>query len=157
MNRVDLADLALGERIGLGGQGTVFPVSNRKINGIWDVVYKEYNDVLSNVQVAALTERADLVLELPATTGIWLCEKTAWPAATVESGGRVTGFLMRAIPDRFYFDLTNLGTSGTTRKPATWRVIQKPSRSDGRHQIALADGVRQQGVDEVRFIVLTAP
>lgn len=32
-----------------------------------------------------------------------------------------------------------------------------PSRSGGRHQIALTDGVRQHGVAEVRFIVLTAP
>lgn len=48
----------------------------------------------------------------------------------------------------------------TLRSPctATGRVVQHPSsRSDGRHQIALADGVRQQGVDEVRFLVLAAP
>lgn len=125
MSRVDRGSLTLGERIGHGGQGAVFRVANRKINQQWDVVYKEYNhDTLPDLRVEALESMAGLVTRLPAASAEWLCERTAWPAEVVESQGKVTGFLMREVPDRFRFDLRNLGADvGNTRRLANLEFL----------------------------------
>ncbi|MEV4114620.1 hypothetical protein [Nonomuraea sp. NPDC049695] len=118
MSRTDRAALKLGRRLGQGGQGAVHEVLDRKINGQWDVVYKEYDpDVLRQLDVAALTAMTDLIGRLPGWDAAWLCDKTAWPAGLVESGDAVTGFLMRSVPHRFSFDLRTL--SGAERKLAT--------------------------------------
>ncbi|MER6950240.1 hypothetical protein ABT294_40105 [Nonomuraea sp. NPDC000554] len=122
MSRTDRATLTLGRRLGQGGQGTVHEVLDRKINGQWDVAYKEYDpDVLRHLDVAALTAMTDLIGRLPGWDAAWLCDKTAWPAGLVEAGGAVTGFLMRAVPHRFSFDLRTL--SGTVRKLTTMEFL----------------------------------
>ena len=87
MSRTDRAALKLGRRLGQGGQGAVHEVLDRKINGQWDVVYKEYDpDVLRQLDVAALTAMTDLIGRLPGWDAAWLCDKTAWPAELVETG-----------------------------------------------------------------------
>ncbi|WP_329461501.1 DUF4189 domain-containing protein [Streptomyces sp. NBC_01431] len=102
---------------------------NRKINeadnGGWDVVYKEYSaNVLPQLDTAALEAAVALVGEPGFTEGKWLCEKTAWPAATVLRQGRACGFLMRAVPDRFYFTLRSLtGTTPGTRRLANLEYL----------------------------------
>ncbi|MEV1177424.1 hypothetical protein [Nonomuraea sp. NPDC049784] len=122
MSRTDRATLTLGRRLGQGGQGTVHEVLDRKINGQWDVAYKEYDpDVLRNLDVAALTAMTDLIGRLPGWDAAWLCDRTAWPAGLVEAGGAVTGFLMRSVPHRFSFDLRTL--SGTARKLTTLEFL----------------------------------
>jgi serine/threonine protein kinase len=125
MSQIDRGTLTLGRRLGHGGQGAVCAVANRTINQNWDVVYKEYNPgTLPHVQVNALTAMADLVSALPRPAGEWLCERTSWPAAVVESNGQVTGFLMRAVPDRFRFDLQNLSAAGgASKKLATLEFL----------------------------------
>ncbi|MGP8304342.1 DUF4189 domain-containing protein [Streptomyces inhibens] len=115
--------LTLGRQLGQGGQGTVYQVPNKKINeadgGGWDVAYKEYGAaVLPDLDAAALASRVDLLGELSADDGRWLCDKTAWPAAVVERAGHACGFLMRAVPDRYQFTLRSL--TGTT--PGTQRL-----------------------------------
>ena len=119
---VDHADLALGRQLGQGGQGTVYEVTNKRINeadhGGWAVVYKEYGPaVLPSLDPAALAAMVNLLAELRPHRARWLCEKTAWPAAVVERAGRPTGFLMRAVPDRFRFAFRSLtgGIAGTER------------------------------------------
>ncbi|WP_214318170.1 hypothetical protein [Nonomuraea sediminis] len=122
MSRTDRATLTLGQRLGQGGQGTVHEVLNRKINGQWDVAFKEYDPgVLPNLDVAALTAMTDLIGRLPGWDAAWLCDKTAWPAELVEAEGSVTGFLMRSVPQRYAFDLRTL--SGTVRKLATMEFL----------------------------------
>jgi len=114
---VDHASLTLGAVLGRGGQGTVYPVANRRINeavnGGWEVVYKEYNPAtLALLDADALRAMVDLLGNLDAVEARWLCDKTSWPVAVVERSGQVCGFLMRAVPDRFRFDMRAL--SGTT-------------------------------------------
>ncbi|MYW05775.1 hypothetical protein [Streptomyces sp. SID3343] len=118
---VDRGTLALGHHLGQGGQGTVYAVTNKRINeaegGGWGVVYKEYGaDVLPELDAAALASRVDLLGTLSAAEGRWLCDKTAWPATVVEHQGRACGFLMREVPDRFRFAYRSLSaTAGTER------------------------------------------
>ncbi|MFB7666926.1 hypothetical protein ACFC1R_23750 [Kitasatospora sp. NPDC056138] len=119
---VELGALALGRRLGQGGQGAVHQVLNKRINegagnGGWEVVYKEYNaSVLPQLDAAALEAGVALLNGLSAAEGRWLCEATAWPAAVVQRQGQACGFLMRAVPDRFHFTFQTLtGTNAGTR------------------------------------------
>ena len=115
---VELGSLTLGRRLGQGGQGIVHEVLNKRINesapgGGWPVVYKEYSPaVLPLLDRAALDACVRLLGGLSADDGRWLCEKTAWPAALIGRQGQVTGFLMRAVPDRFRFTLRTLTAQG---------------------------------------------
>lgn len=127
---IDRAALVLDLRLGQGGQGVVHRVANRKINqaaadGGWDVVYKEYAPaLLSELDAGALTAMVDLLGELSGTEGQWLCEKTAWPAAVVRTEEQVSGFLMRAAPDRFRFDFLSLsGAAGGARRLANLEFL----------------------------------
>ncbi|MFI6986894.1 hypothetical protein [Nonomuraea wenchangensis] len=122
MSRTDRSTLTLGRRLGQGGQGTVHEVLNRRINGQWDVAYKEYDPgVLESLDTAALTAMTGLIGRLPGWDAAWLCDKTAWPAELVETDGAVSGFLMRAVPQRYFFDLRTL--SGAERRPATLEFL----------------------------------
>lgn len=122
---VDIDTLTLGRRLGLGGQGAVHAVENKKINKDWSVVYKEYNPTsLALLDDSALIAMVDLLSDLNGDDGEWLCEKTAWPAAVVERDGDACGFLMRAVPDRFQFVMQSLGGSGTgTRRLANLEFL----------------------------------
>ncbi|NUR25029.1 MAG: hypothetical protein HOV83_04130, partial [Catenulispora sp.] len=118
---VDHGKLALGGELGRGGQGTVFAVTNRRINeavnGGWDVVYKEYNAAtLAHLQADALRDMVDLLEDLDSDDRRWLCEKSAWPIAVVEKSGQVCGFLMRAVPDRFRFSMRSLAGTAPPRR-----------------------------------------
>jgi len=117
MTIIQRSALSLGNQLGRGGQGTVYLVTNRTINQQWDAVYKEYSqNVLADLRDGALAEMAGLISRLPGPDARWLCGKAAWPAGTVEAGGRVTGFLMRAVPGPFQFDMRNIGPGGGTSR-----------------------------------------
>ncbi|MFE7601011.1 hypothetical protein [Streptomyces sp. NPDC057494] len=98
----DLSRVVKEQKIASGGQGTVWTVKDRTINGSWPVAYKEYHpEIRPRVDPQVL---ADLVAFVPAQergTGLWLAECTAWPAGLVTASGEVCGFLMRRIPQRF--------------------------------------------------------
>ncbi|MET7510459.1 DUF4189 domain-containing protein [Streptomyces albidoflavus] len=120
---VDHSTLALGRRLGQGGQGTVYQVTNKRVmptqGGGWDAVYKEYAPaVLSQLDVPALETLVGLPGRSGATQGRWLCERTAWPAAVVRRHGVTCGFLMRAVPERFMFDQRGLGSTVVGRRLA---------------------------------------
>ena len=123
MNPIDRDSLNLGERLGSGGQGVVYRVLNRKINGRWDVAYKEYNpSIQGELDFEALRAMVELIPTLPGSTAEWLCTTAAWPAALVERDGRGSGFLMRTVPDEYHFDYT--GFDGTVaRKLATTEFL----------------------------------
>ncbi|MEU4895467.1 DUF4189 domain-containing protein [Streptomyces sp. NPDC044780] len=126
---VEHGTLSLGPQLGQGGQGTVYKVLNKRINeadgGGWEVVYKEYGAaVLPDLDATALTASVALLGELSAADGQWLCERTAWPAAVVRRQGEIRGFLMRAVPDRFWFTLRSLaGTNGGTQRLANLEYL----------------------------------
>lgn len=127
---VEHGTLTLGHQLGQGGQGTVHEVTNKKINksaggGGWDVVYKEYSPtVLPGLDTAALREVVALPGELIPADSRWLCEKAAWPASVVECQGHTSGFLMRAVPDRFQFELRGLSSKGSgTKRLATLEFL----------------------------------
>ncbi|MEV4638069.1 hypothetical protein AB0J80_12030 [Actinoplanes sp. NPDC049548] len=97
---VDRDVLGVLRRVGDGGQGVVYLTDKIKINRTWSAAYKEYLPGTS-FDPDVLSRMVGFVPELDEGSGRWLCETTAWPAALVRTGGRVTGFLMRQIPERF--------------------------------------------------------
>lgn len=123
MNPIDRDALNIGERLGSGGQGVVYRILNRKINSRWDVAYKEYNpSIQEELDFEALRAMVELIPTLAGSTAEWLCNVAAWPAALVERNGRVSGFLMRTIPEEYHFDYTAF--DGTVaRKPATTEFL----------------------------------
>lgn len=113
---VDVDTLHLGRRLGQGGQGTVFAITNKKINVAggdgWEVVFKEYNATsLAQLDADALHGLVGLLTRLDRVEGEWLCSKSAWPAAVVERNQQACGILMRAVPDRFHFVLRSLAAT----------------------------------------------
>ncbi|MEU9335044.1 hypothetical protein AB0D49_18020 [Streptomyces sp. NPDC048290] len=120
--RVPRDALGLGPALGDGGQGKVYEVPNRLINRTWPVVYKEYKPhALAELRVDALERLAAFLPGRPAAEGRWLAVNTAWPAALVTDGGRVTGFLMCRIPDQFFVTLP-----GGVRKTAGFEFLLNP-------------------------------
>ncbi|MBT2394217.1 hypothetical protein J7E87_33625 [Streptomyces sp. ISL-1] len=104
---VQLASLVRGAQLGKGGQGTVWAVQKRLINGEWPVVYKEYDGKSRSELRADVLERMVAFLPRQADgTARWLGEHTAWPAALVRQGNDVHGFLMRQIPEHYFRVLT---------------------------------------------------
>ncbi|MFI6322807.1 hypothetical protein ACIBG8_35100 [Nonomuraea sp. NPDC050556] len=98
----DRARLALGRALGHDGQGMVHEELNGKINGQYDVAYKEFDpEVLRRVDLAVLAAMTRLSGRLPPPDAAWLSAKTAWPEELVETNGAVTGFLMRTVPPGF--------------------------------------------------------
>ncbi|MVU75942.1 hypothetical protein GPX89_01630 [Nocardia sp. ET3-3] len=126
---VDRSALVLGKRLGQGGQGSVYEVTNRKFTvgpgPAWEVVFKEYDAaLLPSLNAAALHAMVDLLFDMSATEGAWLCERAAWPAAVVEDQNQVCGFLMRAVPEAFRFDLRSLsGAASTSRRLANFEYL----------------------------------
>ena len=113
--------------LGKGGQGRVWAVRDDiRINKEWVVAYKEYDvGVLSGLNVDQLRRMVAFVPSLPAETGRWLCEQTAWPALVVCEASRVRGFLMRRIPPDFELHLPP--QNGISRiKPAGLQFLLNP-------------------------------
>jgi len=109
MTRIERSTLVLGERLGQGGQGAVYPVMNVKAGSRWDAVYKEYRpEARDQVDVAALEEMVRTVANLSEDDRLWLGERASWPTDLVSDEGAVSGFLMRAVPGEFYFALRTL-------------------------------------------------
>jgi hypothetical protein len=102
--RVDIGSLSLGAELGRGGQGRVVAVSGFRISGEWPAVLKIYSpEVVPKIDAGVLEKLVGLPRQLPPDDGRWLLENTAWPAVIAENQGVVCGFLMRTVPDPFYF------------------------------------------------------
>ncbi|MFJ9905006.1 hypothetical protein ACIRVK_19265 [Streptomyces sp. NPDC101152] len=101
--RIARSDLVLGRSLGDGGQGKVWEVEKRLINGTWPVAYKEYKpERQRELRTDALERMVAFLPGRPAVVGERLARNTAWPAALVTEGSQVRGFLMRQIPDEFF-------------------------------------------------------
>ncbi|MFE6701856.1 hypothetical protein [Streptomyces sp. NPDC057718] len=133
---VERSSLALGERLGSGGQGDVFPV------GGGAVLFKEYKNP-SEVDGAELAGLVDFRQSLAPADRARLDELAAWPLCRVVHGGRPVGFVMNAAPLR----MTWINGAGKRRllemqfllrtvKPG-WKHIVQPS-PEQRRDLALA-------------------
>jgi DNA-binding helix-hairpin-helix protein with protein kinase domain len=91
---VALAQLDLGEKLGGGGQGEVFRLRNRP-----GEVFKRY--LSPSVYADALTALVRFPESLAEKDREALHRQTAWPLARVTDGARVTGLLMREVPQTF--------------------------------------------------------
>ncbi|WP_030257501.1 MULTISPECIES: hypothetical protein [Streptomyces] len=110
MTKVRVERLTRGDKLGQGGQGTVWALPGRKINGEWPMAYKEYSAVCRDeLDGPALDAMVEFVPGLPPETGLWLCERLAWPAAVVLDDRGRCGILMRLVPDSFFIDSPQAG------------------------------------------------
>jgi len=108
--RIARSDLVLGAELGGGGQGTVWAVEKRLVNGVWPVAYKEYKpDAQRQLRIDVLERMVAFLPEQTLGVGQWLAAHTAWPAALVTEGTQVRGFLMRQIPDEFFITMPSGG------------------------------------------------
>lgn len=105
-----LNELGELDKIGHGGQGTVYRVPRVKTNFADSMVYKEYkSQVYGDVNFDALAAMPSLVeTALSYPDAERLIAMAAWPCEIVEDGGRPTGYLMPEIPEEFTISLTTV-------------------------------------------------
>ncbi|WP_440065568.1 hypothetical protein [Streptosporangium sp. OZ121] len=125
------------EPIGEGGQGVV-----TRVHGPGPLVYKEYMPQAGTVNEAALTDLVDFGHALPPSERRLLFSQCAWPTARIRDGDRITGFLMREVPDEFsgpIGDASKLVEVQYLLFPPghTWQSLHQPDIT-GRVEIALA-------------------
>ena len=88
--------LQLGEELGSGGQGRV----SRVVGQSAGLVFKQYKT--ADADPGALKMLVDFPLLLQPREREFLLDRSAWPLARVMREDRVSGFLMREIPENFY-------------------------------------------------------
>jgi hypothetical protein len=115
--RIDISSLMLGSELGGGGQGKVTGVNNLMINGQWPAALKIYTPGASSPDTDVLERIVAFPSYLSPGDNNWLHNRTAWPAMIAEDGGVVRGFLMRIVPDAYYFGFRTR-TQGTRRQLA---------------------------------------
>ncbi|MGV9944040.1 hypothetical protein [Streptomyces sp. NPDC003401] len=128
------SSLALGERVGSGGQGDVYAVTGSPL------LFKEYKDP-SKVNGTALADLVGLRQGLGQADRSHLDALAAWPLCRVVEGGRTLGFLMRRA------HMTWRTATGATkllelqyliRPPkAAWQDVAQPT-PEQRRALALA-------------------
>ena len=109
--------LGVLSKIGQGGQGIVYRAPNVKTKFAASMVYKEYKpQTRTDIDFTALAAMPALVEEsLSYTQAERLISFAAWPCAIIDDAGTPTGFVMPAIPDEFFIDLTTAkGVSPST-------------------------------------------
>jgi hypothetical protein len=115
--RIDISNLVLGNELGGGGQGKVTEVNGLVINGQWPAALKIYTPAARNPDTAVLERIVGFPRQLSPGDSTWVHEHTAWPAVIAEDSGVVRGFLMRTVPDAYYFGF-HTRTRGTRRQLA---------------------------------------
>lgn len=137
--RFDLNSLQLANSLGSGGQGHVTAVNRVTLNGQWAAAVKIYSPGVARlVNVAALEKIAGFPGTLSHSDGLWLHENTAWPAALVENGQAVCGFLMRRVPPEYYFSF-HTQTQGTWQKPTQIEFLLNSDRYVSSSGLAVTD------------------
>ncbi|OBG35455.1 hypothetical protein A5673_20040 [Mycobacterium sp. E3198] len=104
-------------KIGQGGQGVVYGAPKVKSKFADSMVYKEYKaHTRAEIDFAALASMRTLVEDsLSYRQAERLVSIAAWPCALVEEKGTPTGFVMPAIPERFFVQLrTAKGVASST-------------------------------------------
>ncbi|TDC69171.1 hypothetical protein [Streptomyces hainanensis] len=123
--RIELSTLAKGRKLGSGGQGTIWETDRTLNQGRWQAAYKEYARAITP-DTDALERMVSLPHQVPSGTRRWLAGHLAWPVALVTdagSGDRVTGFLMRQIPQDF---VRTLDIPGESERPSGMQYLLNP-------------------------------
>ena len=76
--------------------------------------------------------------QLSPDDGSWLYENTAWPSVIVEDRGAVCGFLMRIVPDAYYFGFQTQ-TLGTRRHLADMAFLLNSDRYISNSGLSVSD------------------
>jgi serine/threonine protein kinase len=114
---IDRAKLGALTKIGQGGQGVVYAAPKVTTKFAASMVFKEYKtQALAGIDFTALAAMPALVEDtLTYEEAERLISIAAWPCALVDDDARTTGFVMPAIPDDFFIELTTVkGVSSTT-------------------------------------------
>ncbi|MEU6582472.1 hypothetical protein [Nocardia sp. NPDC046763] len=138
---------ALGalQKLAEGGQGVVYHAPRARMQYATSMVYKEYKPtVLPTVDVAALEAMPDYLESLSFSEGFDLLSRAAWPCRLVEedASGTVIGFVMPAIPGKFFIDMTV--SSGVTSTTAQFQHLLNDDSVLTRRGIALTDRNRYE-------------
>ncbi|WP_288338252.1 hypothetical protein [uncultured Gordonia sp.] len=135
-------------KIAAGGQGTVYHASKVKTSFTSNMVYKEYKpEVISKLSRSALAAMPDFLEKLGHSEASKLIEFAAWPCALVTNAGSVTGFVMPAIPQRFFMTI-NLA-SGPKRVAAEVQHIMNSRLVDANRGLKITDRQRVEVLKEV--------
>ncbi len=148
-DRIAKARLGALNRLGDGGQAVVFAAPGVRTAFTSSMVYKEYKPaVLAGIDVAALEDMPRFLERLPEVRGRELLARCAWPCRLVGEASRVTGFVMPAIPDEFFFKMRL--PSGNVRKAlGEFQHLLNPQAFLARAGIPLNDRLRYQLLAEV--------
>ncbi|ORV62551.1 protein kinase domain-containing protein [Mycobacterium fragae] len=141
--------LGVLSKIGQGGQGVVYRAPNVKTKFAASMVYKEYKaQSRSDIDFTALAAMPALVEEsLSYAQAERLISFAAWPCALVEDGGASTGFVMPAIPEAFFIDLTTV--KGVSRTTAEFQHLLNHSSVLAARGIGVDDAQRYSLLREV--------
>ncbi|WP_369183882.1 hypothetical protein [Streptomyces sp. Y1] len=140
MTAIRVERLTRGDKLGQGGQGTVWDLPGRLINGEWPMAYKEYSAACrGELDGPALDAMVEFVPGLADAAGRWLCERLAWPAAVVLDDRGRCGILMRLVPDDFF-----LTSPHTGRTLAGFQFLLNNEGYLNRVGIAISDEQRLQ-------------
>ncbi|MGA8546863.1 MAG: hypothetical protein WB785_16605 [Mycobacterium sp.] len=141
--------LGVLSKIGQGGQGVVYGAPNVKTKFAASMVYKEYKaQTLAEIDFGALTAMPALVEEsLSYAQAERLISFAAWPCALVEDSGAPTGFVMPAIHDEFFINLTTV--KGVSRTTAEFQHLLNHSSVLAARGITIDDAQRYALLREV--------
>jgi serine/threonine protein kinase len=136
-------------KIGQGGQGVVYRAPNVKTKFAASMVYKEYKpQTRAGIDFTALAAMPALVEEsLSYAQAERLISCAAWPCALVEDAGAPTGFVMPAIPEQFFLELTTV--KGVSKTAAEFQHLLNHSSVLAARGITLDDVQRYTLLREV--------
>ena len=95
---IELSSIGTLDKISQGGQGVVYKAPNVKTQFSRSMVFKQYHDgtgdkdVLSKINVDALTAMPEFLENLPYRDGSKLISIAAWPCRLVEDAARGSGW-----------------------------------------------------------------
>ena len=120
---IELSSLGNLVKVGQGGQGVIYRAPNVRTTFSRSMVFKEYKPaVLAALDVDALTAMPEFLEEnLTYREGATLISLAAWPCRIVEDNGQIKGFVMPAIPDHFFVELST--ATGPTRVAAEFQHL----------------------------------
>jgi len=120
---VDVEQLGELTKVGRGGQGIVYRTAKGGTRFAPTIVYKKYTTAtLTGLNFGALAEMPALVEDaLSNTEAKRLVSIAAWPCALVKANSDLTGFVMPAIPDRFYIPIHTV--KGAEHTPAEFQHL----------------------------------
>lgn len=95
---VDLSSLVKDQKIGDGGEGEVFSISNRKGD-----VFKSFKSAVSQeLDEAGLVSTIELMESMTPSERKFLTSRTVWPHTVVRDNGKFVGFLMPLLGQEYF-------------------------------------------------------